>query len=655
MPLAGQAPLGHGRKSSRARRETVARGTATDPEAGDLASASLQEPCTNPHPLSGAHSEHEHEPDYGSDRLDLDQDGNVDQEAVYVSGPESHSDQSDNSLVTVHTGREHHVRGDIGLARVGRRGGSGNVFSSRFAPQNVPPARAPAATSGQPSRKVALAAGTSVKHARRLQFAPQAERKRVRRKYLPPDYVPGDVYRQLDEYVAESRKAHLAERGAAKGSRRRSLTRSRSRGSILSSFSGGTSSHASSSSSSESSSSDSDSSSKSDSGSSSSSEGRYTLTLARIRAFFGPDSSDSSGSSTESSSRSSSSGEDSSTQSSSSTSSSRRSAGTSAAPSRSSRFRRRSRALNQSSSRPELSIGSGSDSSSHSGTSVYSRLRTLRQSISRSRPHPSQHITHRPHKHKYHSSRAPSQSLGHPNRHRHHRTHHHRRDASHRQEDAPGQQPLTERDLSRLPPELRPSRRARHAARLARQRAGGVTQYTMFTPVALPLPLPGQPHQLSLKPSTALSPGQTAGNMDKSGPRMVKGKDNLSMRPKQAPDNDLRWSAATNSVFATGNPAKVLETTSFLAVKQQLYALRAYRRQGEAAAADLGLGGGADRENGAAESVSFQPTVPDQDALEPYAFHDLPAPSDQFGEAGDLALPPPAIPFMSRQEVCACS
>lgn len=188
----------------------------------------------------------------------------------------------------------------------------------------------------------------------------------------------------------------------------------------------------------------------------------------------------------------------------------------------------------------------------------------------------------------------------------------------------------------------------------------------MFTPVALPIPLPGQPKQLPLHLGSNPAPSarNSGGGERPEKPKRARLETNSELKTQE--DSKLA-AAATASVFATGEASKVLDTTSFLAVKQQLYALRAYRRQEDAAAADMGLGGAADRDDTKKDHTTIQSSLGGQKKHRKHHPHRStkaklsPVPSERFGveriieeenwDDGDLALPPPALPLDSDEKV----
>lgn len=162
----------------------------------------------------------------------------------------------------------------------------------------------------------------------------------------------------------------------------------------------------------------------------------------------------------------------------------------------------------------------------------------------------------------------------------------------------------------RLPP--RPSKKARRKAKLARAQAGGVTEFTLFTPVSLP-DVVGKPSRPAMN-----SRGMTAQRVE------------------------VRNSSDKGHHKMIADNGKVLQTSSFLAVKDRLHALRRYRRQVEGAEGDIGLSERHRKLGHDASDINGKDGEADEEADEGA---DLDA-SDDYGidlEDGDLALPPPAL------------
>ncbi|PWZ02858.1 hypothetical protein BCV70DRAFT_197119 [Testicularia cyperi] len=279
----------------------------------------------------------------------------------------------------------------------------------------------------------------------RLQFAP--EQKRVRKVDLPPSYEAEDTYRHLDNYVEESRARRRVARRDASSKRSRARRGSRS---SRASHSSAVSSNASNSSSSSSSDGSSDSSSSSSSSSSGSGHG---LTIARLRAFFGDSSSSDSDSSSSTSS------------SSSNTSRTSASASTTATDAGSRSRRPYARRLSAVSVRKSKSRRSGktrsradqSEASDVPGSPVSSRRGPLTPYFAPLADFPlGKKATER------RQAKKARQAA---------------RRAKQREADLIKQ--------GRLPP--KPSRSARAKAMRARELAGGITEYQLFTPMRLPM------------------------------------------------------------------------------------------------------------------------------------------------------------------------
>lgn len=159
----------------------------------------------------------------------------------------------------------------------------------------------------------------------------------------------------------------------------------------------------------------------------------------------------------------------------------------------------------------------------------------------------------------------------------------------------------------KIPP--KPSRKARKLARLAREQAGGITEYTLFTPIALSSTTVERRHRHHHSRPALGSHAYTAQRVDLSEER----------------------------AFKDVSADRVLQTVSFIAVKNRLHALRRYRRQIENAAGDVGV---TEAEHRMAKSDGHQEVEEER------------APSlDEFDpEDGDLALPPPAIDLPEETE-----
>lgn len=314
-------------------------------------------------------------------------------------------------------------------------------------PLDVPEANAPTASA------LAMASKVSRKPKRKLQFAP--DQRRIRKVDLPSNFEAEDIYRNLDQYVAASRQRRRTQRQRPGAKARRSRSRRGSRSSRGGSRSSALGSAASESSSGSSSSSSSLSSSGSSS-SSSSGSGRG-ITIARLRAFFGDGSSSSSSSDSDDSSTGSSS-----SSSSSSTSSRSQSTTTDGSRSRRSSVRRLSLPSKRAKSRRSARSRSRADPSEASdvpGSPVSSRKGPMTPYFAPLADFP----------------------LG-------------KRAAERRQnkkaKQAAKRAKKREAQLirqGRLPP--KPSRSARAKALRAKELAGGVTEYQLFTPMRLPMDL----------------------------------------------------------------------------------------------------------------------------------------------------------------------
>lgn len=152
---------------------------------------------------------------------------------------------------------------------------------------------------------------------------------------------------------------------------------------------------------------------------------------------------------------------------------------------------------------------------------------------------------------------------------------------------------------------MRASKAARRKAKQAKQDAGGVTEYFLFTPVALSSP----PEHATDRSKVLDSKPAVQG---------------MSSRDKQGEGSN-----------------KILQTTSFEDVRDRLHALRRYKRQLDHADGDIGQGIHENRLG--MERFDSKDTSNVQDSrLDPTKASHRP-PSDTFSEGGDLALPPPAI------------
>lgn len=389
----------------------------------------------------------------------------------------------------------------------------------------------------------------------RLHFAP--EERKIRKKDLPLDYEQGELYRGLDEYVQASRERRRSNRKKERRRGSRSSRASRSSHSKSSVSSGGSSSS--------SSDSDSDDGSSSTGSSSSSASGR--LTMARLRAFFGDSSSDSSTSS-------------SSDDNSSSTSSTR---------------------SNRNASRDNLS-NSSDDTRSITSKATFRLFRRRRstkptgESDEEDSPPPTPRMPRTP--------ALPFQIKGGAERRR-------KRKAAQRYRAQ--EKRLIEE--GKIPP--KPSRKARKKAKLARLQAGGITEYTLFTPVALAHIHEKEQQSHSTRPSIGAR-GFTMQRVDTVDMKAI----------KDAP------------------PERVLSTVSFAAIKGRLHALRRYRRQIDNAAGDLGMP--------VASLKKIQKSAPRKSQEVVASGEDHIAAGgvdDEFDfEEGDLSLPPPALDLPQEEE-----
>ncbi|EPQ32343.1 uncharacterized protein PFL1_00539 [Pseudozyma flocculosa PF-1] len=446
-------------------------------------------------------------------------------------------------------------------------------------PLDVPEANAPTATA------LAEAAKAARKPKRKLQFAP--EQRRVRKVDLPEGYEAGELYRGLDEYVEAARERRRKQQNASsRRSRRRRAGRS-SRGSRGGSRSSAASSRTSDSSSSSSSSSSDDGSSSSSSSSSGSGHG---LTIARLRAFFGDSSSSSSSSSSDSDSDSDSS----------STDSSSTSDGPSSSADRSNARRRRPRSRTFSMSRGSRSKRQGR-SRSRGADSEDSDSDVDSQGSSRGGP-----LT------PYLGPLADLQLV------RKSRTRKQRKRARNAAKRAKKREAQLIKE-GRLPP--KPSRSARAKAARARDMAGGVTEYQLFTPMALPMDALSA--QLDTQERTPRSRTTTAGVVYR----------------------------------------KTMRTTSWEAVRHQFHVLRHYLKQVDGQGGDLGMpasgGRASEKSNTATTSGNDRAGAgrdetgkPASSAVERSLALEL-SPL-QLGETdfigGDLSLPPPAMDLPEPSE-----
>lgn len=116
----------------------------------------------------------------------------------------------------------------------------------------------------------------------------------------------------------------------------------------------------------------------------------------------------------------------------------------------------------------------------------------------------------------------------------------------------------------------------------------------------------------------------------------------MNSRGMTAQRVEVRNSADKGHHKMIADNGKVLQTSSFLAVKDRLHALRRYRRQVEGADGDIGLSERHRKLGHDASDISGKDGEADEEADEGA---DLDA-SDDYGidlEDGDLALPPPAL------------
>lgn len=157
----------------------------------------------------------------------------------------------------------------------------------------------------------------------------------------------------------------------------------------------------------------------------------------------------------------------------------------------------------------------------------------------------------------------------------------------------------------KIPP--RPSKKARHKAKLAREQAGGVTEYILFTPIALSNSDFAQKHHHH--PSRPAPPLRSFTNQRANLPHSA---------PSKAAESD-----------------RVLQTVSFYSIKERLHALRRHRRQLENAGGDIAL-------EGASGSVQGMETKDADAVVEDRIERDDLSDLADF-EDGDLSLPPPAM------------
>ncbi|KAK0547926.1 hypothetical protein OC846_003558 [Tilletia horrida] len=480
----------------------------------------------------------------------------------------------------------------------------------------------------------------------RLTFAP--EQRRVRRKDLPPSFEVGDTYRGLDSYVLESRERRRAaredkskrrkrKRGSTSGgsSFRGSRSRSSSVGDAASTASGWSSSSSSSSSHS--------------TDSTSSGEG-HGLTIARLRAFFGDASSSSSSSSSSGSSdsdtTSSDSGDDVSgtmtsrlTDGSSSTSSSSSTRSSSSGRSGRSGFslslaRVRS---NISGRRRRISIsGRAANLGVHAGNSSASILSGAAGSRGDA-------AGRTPRLYPFNAADSSAQNRNNQRmqarekesrRHRRHRRQQRQKRELQRRRRRAARKQMTKfessaRKAGLLPP--KPSKSARNKARLAKQLAGGVTEWTLYTPVPLPVSTTRKGLRRREGDSQWNHEDSDASRVRVGGFQSDDGHLSGGATTRQFPARPVLKHAATaqailhqaetppgkgigtppyhhhphhhhhhrhgsSTHLATGvesDPSEpkeqVLQTISFLAVKDRLYALRHHIRQREHMGGDLGM------------------------------------------------------------------
>lgn len=183
----------------------------------------------------------------------------------------------------------------------------------------------------------------------------------------------------------------------------------------------------------------------------------------------------------------------------------------------------------------------------------------------------------------------------------------------------------------------RPSRKARHKAKELQEKAGGITEYTLFTPLSLPTP--------SNNTSTAAYVGSNA--------------DGLSTRADTVPDPD-----SPKEVMA-----KLMRTTQWPDVKERLRQYRHQLRQRDSIQGDLGVGNAGDdgllqassREERRAQRqrkyqrdtavtthkrARFSNNTQDDGDLGQMA---MPRSTAEAEENFDLALPPPALSLPSGE------
>ncbi|KAK0531779.1 hypothetical protein OC834_002832 [Tilletia horrida] len=513
-----------------------------------------------------------------------------------------------------------------GLPSVSFQNGAGEVPLTSVLRSPSGPGPRPASNLLHPTFGAATAdaTGTSAGPAR-LHFAP--EQRRVRRKDLPPAFEVGDTYRGLDAYVLESRERRKAEREGK--SKRRSRRRggaagssSRGKGSRSSSLGDGASTASGWSSSSSSSSSNS-------TDSTSSGEG-HGLTIARLRAFFGDASSSSSSSSssdTDSDTSSTSTDDISGTGSrwtdASSTSSSSSSSSASGRSSRSgfslSLSRVRSNISNVGGRRRRFSFTSRGPPGATDSASVLSGVGGAggRSTGAGAGTDPAGRTPRiQPGPDTSQQNRTGQQSKHHR---RHKRQLRKNREIQRRRQRAARKQmqkfESSARKAGLLPP--KPSKSARNKARLAKQLAGGVTEWTLYTPVPLPVSTTrrglkrreGDSHWDHDETDMAMA------DSDKGGPTASS---SMALeRPilkRAATAQAVMYDADTPPGSGSGMPQRhhhhhhhhhhrhghepvsenepkeqVLHTISFLAVKDRLYALRHHIRQRDHVGGDLGM------------------------------------------------------------------
>lgn len=172
---------------------------------------------------------------------------------------------------------------------------------------------------------------------------------------------------------------------------------------------------------------------------------------------------------------------------------------------------------------------------------------------------------------------------------------------------------------------VRASKAARRKAKKAREEAGGITEYTLFTPVALSdITFHGRPSH------------QHRGHRRNARPRMPKrGFTQQRVSPPQV-------------VIKDGSSEKVLTTTSFEAVRGRLHALRRFKKQLDHTQGDPGEG------LHSAEEDQEDDGMIEQILNEKH--QDIQAAEKDVGdmllddEDGDLALPPPAMDLPEEAE-----